>query len=756
MPQSLSVKNVNTFVKGLNTEAGELTFPDDFSVDELNCDLRRNGERRRREGIKLELEPTPSSFSFNNQALFGFGTWHNVAGNSDTEYLVIQINSKLYFYDKKASPLSSHEVSGQSIDLTSFEQTGSTGSANSRCEYTSLNGLLIVANPGAKTIFIREDQDTGVISATAINFRVRDFKWISPRGQLTNAIDEEAVTAERIYDTQNAGWVGPKGSAALETFLAANTTSEFIFVGEGDNQTQEEVITTGTRNYPPLTLPWFSGKTAAGAFSVTEWEKVQAGTTLIGNGHYILDFFKKDRSQASGVLGITPETEANRFSTVSSLGGRVFYSGLESDQNSGVILFSPVVEGFSGLNNTDTTAFGECHQVNDPSSEDLTDLLDTDGGVIRILEAEGIKKLHAFNNSIFVFARNGVWQIKGIDDVFKATGFAVNKVSSIGISDKESFVSVEGVPYWWSDFGIHRLGFDNASFQSSEENLTIGTIQEFFDNIEGEARVKAKGSYDEVNKKIYWVYPNNGETTNHKNNNVLILDLVLTAFYPWKIEDLDTNSPHLLGLTYYTGFSARETPTDILDESDVIVTDEFDVPIFFDTKEGFETGDSIMVALCYNSITETMTMGAFNSTDFLDWGGANYSSYAVGGYDFMGDLMGRKNSPYIDVVLKRTETGFSLNGDGSYSLVRPSSLKVTALWDFKTTGTSTQQAYRFKRVPIVNENDLTEFDPGDTVLNTRLKIRGRGRSVALKFESETGKDFILLGYGKLNARNNRP
>ena len=66
MPQSLNQKTVNNFVKGLITEAAELTFPDGASVDELNCDLRRDGSRRRREGVALESNYTLSSFTITN------------------------------------------------------------------------------------------------------------------------------------------------------------------------------------------------------------------------------------------------------------------------------------------------------------------------------------------------------------------------------------------------------------------------------------------------------------------------------------------------------------------------------------------------------------------------------------------------------------------------------------------------------------------------------------------------------------------
>ena len=59
MPQRLSQKVVNTFIKGLITEAGELTFPEDASIDELNCLLERDGSRRRRLAVEVEDSNVP-------------------------------------------------------------------------------------------------------------------------------------------------------------------------------------------------------------------------------------------------------------------------------------------------------------------------------------------------------------------------------------------------------------------------------------------------------------------------------------------------------------------------------------------------------------------------------------------------------------------------------------------------------------------------------------------------------------------------
>ena len=49
----------NTFVKGLITEAGPLTYPEGASLDEANFVLNRDGSRQRRFGIQFEDGGTP-------------------------------------------------------------------------------------------------------------------------------------------------------------------------------------------------------------------------------------------------------------------------------------------------------------------------------------------------------------------------------------------------------------------------------------------------------------------------------------------------------------------------------------------------------------------------------------------------------------------------------------------------------------------------------------------------------------------------
>ena len=145
MPQSLNQKAVNNFVKGLVTEAAELTFPEGASVDELNCDLRRDGTRRRRLAVAYEANNTLSSFTIGNTEKLSSGDWINVGGNSELEFLVVQKGTTLYFYNKTNLPHSGQVISG-TINLTSQVLQGRRLSAVSSqlSKVTWLSRLLLL------------------------------------------------------------------------------------------------------------------------------------------------------------------------------------------------------------------------------------------------------------------------------------------------------------------------------------------------------------------------------------------------------------------------------------------------------------------------------------------------------------------------------------------------------------------------------------------------------------------------------------
>jgi hypothetical protein len=715
MPQRLSQKVVNTFIKGLITEAGELTFPEDASIDELNCLLERDGSRRRRLAVEVEDSNVLSTFNINNDFEFTTGIWDNVAGQAGLEFLVVQTGRKLFFYNIASEPYSANQKSF-SVNMTPFGQAGSPGAGTAKVQLAAINGDLVVVSEAINPFYITYDPQADTIATAQITPRTRDFEW---QGDTTPYSEQVASpSARRIYDTTNAGWVGTKGAAALTDYVTENTA------------------------YPALTHPWYSGKDADGNFDEAEWQKVFSGTSLTGNGHFILDFFNKVRS------GLTTETEPTRFKTVAAFSGRVFYAGLTSAKNGGRILFSKQLDNI--------TEAGRCYQQNDPTSEEISDLLDTDGGVIVIPDAYNIQKLHVFGSTLFVFAENGVWQISGVDNVFRATEYSISRITQVGLNNASAFVSVEGVPMWWSKHGIHTISFDQVSGRGQEQNLTIPTIQKFFDKIDGNAKDRCIASYDATNKRVHWFYPNNGESVFNKKNRVLTLDISIQAFYPWEVSDSTSNTDYIIGSEYIQGFGSDFVDFDVFtsDGDDVLTAGGDDVVINKLTK--LSQADSSVALMIFDASNSKMTFGFFQGTEFLDWGNANYSSYAEAGYDFLGDLVLKKNAPYVQVYLRPTETGFAGSDELGYNPVRESSLLVSSYWDFRNNTSSTpQQAYRLKYMPVVNESALNTWDYPENVVTTRLKMRGHGRSMRLRFESEQGKDFVLLGFGIISAANQR-
>jgi hypothetical protein len=149
-----------------------------------------------------------------------------------------------------------------------------------------------------------------------------------------------------------------------------------------------------------------------------------------------------------------------------------------------------------------------------------------------------------------------------------------------------------------------------------------------------------------------------------------------------------------------------------------------------------------------------LTVANFTDRSFLDWGSANYSSYAETAYDFSGSAMLKKNVPYIVSYMRRTEENFIPVNEG-YVADYPSGCILTVKWDLSIDSSrwsTPSQLYRMVNYPTVDINDLTFSYPYDTIV-ARTKIRGKGRVLRMRFESETGKDLNLIGWETVDASN---
>ena len=101
-------KLYRSFNKGLITEAGFLTYPEDASIDELNTVIYRKGNRSRRAGIDYEDNSTEVTFEAgtSDNSVTNEYYWKAPGDRGSLNFLVIQVDTKLYFFDSSVSPLS--------------------------------------------------------------------------------------------------------------------------------------------------------------------------------------------------------------------------------------------------------------------------------------------------------------------------------------------------------------------------------------------------------------------------------------------------------------------------------------------------------------------------------------------------------------------------------------------------------------------------------------------------------------------------
>jgi len=140
----------------------------------------------------------------------------------------------------------------------------------------------------------------------------------------------------------------------------------------------------------------------------------------------------------------------------------------------------------------------------------------------------------------------------------------------------------------------------------------------------------------------------------------------------------------------------------------------------------------------------------FKSRTFKDWvqedGGINYQSFLETGHDLLEDPITIKYGNYLYAFFLRTEDGF----DDDLNAMNQSSCLYRAKWhwsDSEASGKWSQQEqlYKLSR-PFLPASVNDPFDYGFEVIETRSKMRGEGRALSIRFDSEEGKDFKLLGW----------
>jgi hypothetical protein len=432
-------------------------------------------------------------------------------------------------------------------------------------------------------------------------------------------------------------------------------------------------------------------------------QKIYMGNLHAPRGHYILNAFKKDRANISGVVGIPDEVTNDRPGTVAFFSGRAWFAC------GSIVYFSQLL--------TDKKKASLCYMDADPTSENISDPLATDGGVIPIPESVKIVRMVPHGGAMLVFAHNGVWAITGTASGFTALDISVNKVSPVGCHSPMSVVETDTSVFWWSDIGVMGVTQNKGQFTSivsfDKTNISEERIQSFYNAIPDTSRVDVKSVFDPKNNCIYWLYRESAGTAQY--DKILILDLTLGAFYPWKFSP---SAYKIKGIYLGTKNNSYTVPTDIPPSQVEYIT---------------------------TSVT-SLRISQVRSGNFVDWYtlngiGVTYDSYMEAGYEIFEDSMRNKNITYLFAYLTKTETAI-VGGQPNY----PSSCQLTVKWDWANSAMSNKwttpvELYRPGRLL------LDTADTGYSMVVTKNKVRGNGKAIQFRFgTSDAGKNFDLVGW----------
>jgi hypothetical protein len=743
-------KIYRSFTKGLITEASPLTFPENASIDESNFVLNRNGSRSRRLGLDYEGGYALTSTGFSSAAIKtgkqSFHKWDMPGGDTTVAIGVIRILDKLWFIDLLTSAPSGNLLnSGSAITLS--------GLGDAEIETATINNkLIIVSTDLTYPILLSYNSATDTVTQSTITVEVRDI-WGVDDSLLINE-RPTTLSNEHKYNLRNQGW-----SPTIQTTTGADAIDRtFTQLGQ----------------YPSNADTWVTGKItnpSSASFEKYDADTLEKNSTSnyqVAKGSYIIDAFNRsaEREANSGITGLPVDQETGAFSTVASYAGRIFYSGVNSSITggdskspnfSGYVFFTSVITGDDKL--------GSCYQEADPTDANINDLVTTDGGTIQIPEATQIVKIISSKASLLVFADNGVWEVYGDTGGFIATSFQTSKVSTNGVKNAKSIVNVNGNFVYWSKAGIYLLAPDAASGRFGARSLSLTTIQSLFLDIPTLGKNYCKGFYDEKENRVRWLYNDtDGYTTANyinKYNKELILDLTLEAFYTNEFSSLASNSPYIADYVEIPGYSVSDIDSDVLVGTDEVLVTSGDKVIITQSVVASRSSQFSYLTM----VGTSFTLSKFTSRSFTDWEtagsgtGASYNSYLVTGYELFGDILRNKRIPYIFFYFNRTEDGFTDTGL-ALEIDNPSSCLVQAQWNWTDSANSGKwgnqfQAYKLLR-NYIPSGASDPFDYGDSVIVTKNKLRGSGKTISLKIQSEAGKDMQILGWGVLATAASKP
>lgn len=712
MTRGASITVENNFTRGLITEFTAMNFPENAVTDADNVIFSELGKTTRRLGADFEngsVKTTLSSISSRPNAYSEF-KWYSTGPDGTVQLMVQQVGDKLTFWSISTSAALSTGKKSFTVDLSTFAAPGVSADAISirQCQFTTGRSKLVVSHPLCDPFYVSYDSGTDSIESTKITIKIRDFKRLDDSLE----IDQRPTTLTNLhkYNLYNQGW-----------YTTAPTYSGNLNVlTYWDSQRSD---------FPSNADVWWTLRDDTGDdayyFAPAKANQGSLGNTPAPNGHYIYEAFDLDRTEKTGITGLPSEQSLQaRPLAVAFYAGRVFYAGIAQDGFSDKVYFSQIID--------DDSKFGHCYQQQDPTAEEVGDLLDTDGGVISLPLIETVTSMKVVGDALFVLATNGIYVISGtLQSPFKATDYSVSYLSTIGATGASSVVVVDGGLIWWNTDGIYALRQGQGGYEVV--NISKPTIQTFISEVPNENIPYIKGAYNRRDQLVRWLFSDADGTTGFAYNRILEFNLASQAFYPFTI---DTSlGPVISGIVSIGGQRGVETLENVTNNALTIVTNnaaanvQVEVTEFVPDSELFKF---TIIGPIGTASAQAITFGELNDPNLRDWRsfdsvGIAYNSYGISGYRIRGDFLRKFQSTPIEFVVKNIDDGRCL---------------VSGIWDY---------GFRY-----TFEYELYLTRPEVDYLLRRIKLRGKGRSLQIKFRSVEDNPFELTGWSTFDTGGTLP
>lgn len=775
MPKQVQRGEMNSFLGGLVTEFSPLNSPPNTANDIVNFELNRDGRINRRLGMDFEpgngFQDTGYPPSQIDSLGFNSFKWETVGGDPLINFIVFQVGNKLFFYNADVVNFSgAGYVSTVTIDQFSPSVNYSIDSVEGRLAVVSGNESIAV---------ILYNQGTFSLSYNRI--LTRDYwgiqETIDPTCETDPSWRPGWPNYQHKYNLMNQSWGITRSTSIGEIvdpaywFVVTDRGGTSHPAPVGPMPSNAEQVWTGLQ-YQSVAVSNVASQQPFERLYRNVFDDALGAKFVTAKGYFIIDALRRGQSRQDAVnrnaqkypqlvsfpFNFLPDYTPNGPSCVANYSGRFWYGGfsgevvggdLRSPNYANYLFFSQLVKSAADI--------VKCYQDGDPTSRDNSDVVDTDGGFVRVSGAQRIIAIRQLGNALLVFASNGVWIVTGstIDSGFSATNYKVSQISTFGIVSSNSLVVEGDVAFFWAKDGIYTVA-RNQLGDFSVESITLKTIQQFYQAIPSVSKENSFGSYDEVNKKLRWIYQTGNTLQVDQQVHELILDTALNAYTHNIISNASDNSIVVKGL-----FQTRTTYTDnivtpIVVDGDAVVAGGN--PVIVSSDQLVSNVQYVRyLALVAQNGTLKITVSYYWNADWRDWFthdgvGTDAAAYFNTGPQTVGDSSVQKWIPYIVFSFKKTESDPDAEGVPQFQ----SSCLFRVQWAFSNALNSNkfsalQQAYRYRKV---NYLGYYLMDTGFKVIQSRNKVRGNGRAFDLHVETEPHKDLQLYGWNMYISANN--